>query len=53
MFQASPAKDKQFVLVPGTDHYGFKVLGPHDRGPRNLEGVHAIVDWMKKRFPPN
>jgi len=53
MFQASPAKDKQFVLVPATDHYGFKVLGPHERGPRNFEGVHAIVDWMKKRFPPN
>lgn len=50
--EASPAVDKSFMLVRGADHYGFRILGPHRRGPRVSEGTDAVVAWMLKRFPP-
>jgi pimeloyl-ACP methyl ester carboxylesterase len=51
MFDASPAADKAFVLVRNADHYGFRILGLHQRGDRVAEGTDAVVAWMKVRFP--
>ena len=51
MFDASPSKNKEFVLVRNADHYGFRILGPHQRGDRVAEGTDAIVAWMKAHFP--
>lgn len=50
MFEASAAKDKSFVLVPGADHYGYRILGPHQRGDRVPDGCDALVAWMETRF---
>ena len=51
MFEASAAGDKHMVVVRGTDHYGFPILGPVDRGERSPEGTDAVVEWVSKRFP--
>lgn len=51
MFDASAAQDKEFYLVKGTDHYGYPILGPQDRGERSPEGTDAVLAWMQKRFP--
>ena len=51
MFEASAASDKHMVVVHGTDHYGYPILGPLERGERTSEGTDAIVEWVSKRFP--
>jgi pimeloyl-ACP methyl ester carboxylesterase len=51
MFDASASQNKQFVLIPGADHYGYKILGPHQRGERTSDGTDAAVAWMEKNFP--
>jgi esterase/lipase len=51
MLAASAASDKQFALVPGADHYGYRILGPHQRGDRVAEGTDAVVAWLERRFP--
>lgn len=52
MFEASAAADKDLVLIPGADHYGYRILGPHQRGDRVSGGTDAVVSWMEKRFTP-
>jgi pimeloyl-ACP methyl ester carboxylesterase len=49
--EVSGATDKEFVLVPKADHWGFQITGPNERGPRTTEGTDAIVRWLRERFP--
>jgi len=50
MIDASAATDKQAVVIPGCDHFGFRILGPGNRADRPAEGVETIVDWARHRF---
>lgn len=51
MSDACAAADKRLVVIRHADHYGFRITGPHQRGPRMSEGTDAVVAWMKERFP--
>lgn len=51
MCAASDATDKELITFPGLDHYGFKILGRHERGERDLCGARAAVDWVRARYP--
>ncbi len=50
MFEASAAVIKDIVIVPGADHFGFRILGPGERGERPPEGLEALTAWAKRRF---
>lgn len=49
----SAAADTSLVLVRGADHWGFRITGPHQRGPRTTEGTDAVVAWLRDRLPPS
>ncbi len=49
---ASPAPDKEFVLVRHADHYARVIRPEESAGQHTTEGTQAIVDWVTKRFPP-
>ncbi len=51
MFEAAATPSKQFVLIDGADHYGYQILGPHQRGDRVAEGTDAVVAWLQQQFP--
>ena len=51
VFENSPATDREFVLVRHADHFGFRILGPHQRGGRVSTGTDAVVRWMRAHFP--
>jgi hypothetical protein len=51
VYDASPAIDKDFVLIRHADHFGFRIVGPHQRGERVSEGTDAVVSWLQARFP--
>lgn len=50
MLDASAATDKKSVIIPGADHFGYRILGPGQRGDRPPEGVETIVDWIRERY---
>lgn len=49
--ELSAAVDTEFVLVRHADHWGFRILGPHQRGERTTEGTEAMIEWVRSRFP--
>jgi hypothetical protein len=51
MFDASASAVKDFEIIRHVDHYSFKIIGPHQRGERSMEGCDAVVSWMQKHFP--
>jgi hypothetical protein len=51
MFEASASSVKDFEIIRHVDHYSFKIIGPHQRGERSMEGCDAVVSWMQKNFP--
>jgi pimeloyl-ACP methyl ester carboxylesterase len=51
MLASSAATDKDLIFISGADHYGFEILGPHQRGERTREGTDAVVSWVMQRFP--
>ena len=53
MIDRAGASDKTLIVIPGADHYGFTITGPHQRGGRSPDGSNALIDWLRPRFPPN
>ncbi len=51
MYDNCAASQKDLTFIPGVDHYGFKIEGPHQRGERTAEGTDVLVAWMQKHFP--
>jgi pimeloyl-ACP methyl ester carboxylesterase len=47
----SGSKDKELVLIPNADHWGYTITGPHQRGPRSTAGTDAVVSWLRDRLP--
>src|SRR5439155_22345969 len=41
--EVSGAYDNQLVLIPKTDHWGFRITAPHQRGVPTAEGTDAVV----------
>jgi pimeloyl-ACP methyl ester carboxylesterase len=51
MHAASAAGDKDLVIVPRLDHYGFPIENGRRARRRSEQGTVAVADWLASRFP--
>lgn len=48
IYEASPSRDKDLIVIRGADHYGLPMEGDEDT---RAEALARIVTWLQERFP--
>jgi pimeloyl-ACP methyl ester carboxylesterase len=52
LFDNCASSDKEYLVIPGADHYGRTIQKDGTLGPQTTDGTQAIVDWATARFKP-